>query len=120
MTAPSTTPTREVATTYTSYGPTPIGGYIYTRPLTAKTYGNATLTAETDYSYDQGTVTSATTPSGTHDETYYGPASTASRGNPTTITKRCLQSCSNSVSTLTYDETGQVTTSKDSNNNPTQ
>ncbi|MFZ1971656.1 MAG: RHS repeat-associated core domain-containing protein [Candidatus Acidiferrales bacterium] len=84
--------------------------------------------AETDYLYDGGTATCGTAgtpsvtgvsglPSGTHDETYYGPSTTtpAPRGNVTSVTKQCFPSCPNPASTYTYtyDETGQVLTAKD-------
>jgi RHS repeat-associated protein len=58
-------------------------------------------------------------PSGTHDETNYSATSAAPRGNATTITKQCLQSCTNAVSTYTFDETGQVLTKIDPCGNAT-
>src|SRR5579862_6280115 len=111
------TPTRETAVTYQSFPPTPIfPGYdsILNRPATAKTYSGSTVIAETDFAYDQNSVTSVSNlPTGTHDETNYEAGSTAPRGNATTITRKCLQNCTNSISTYTFDETGQVLTKTD-------
>jgi len=122
--------TRETVTTYQSFANTPIfpsGPSILDRPATVKIYlngANGTLEAETDYSYDQSTVSSV--PSATqHDETNYSSSSTAPRGNATTVVKKCLQSapaCSsgNPTTTYSYDETGQITSMKDPNSNTTQ
>jgi RHS repeat-associated protein len=56
-------------------------------------------------------------PTGTHDETKYAPSSLTLRGNPTTV-RTCLTvsgtSCTAyATTTLTYDETGQVTSRTD-------
>jgi YD repeat-containing protein len=88
--------------------------------------------AETDYLYDNASATCATPgaptvsavsnlPTGTHDEACFGVTrgtgcpgtGVVPRGNITSIIKQCLQSCSNATTTYTYDETGQVLTSKD-------
>jgi RHS repeat-associated protein len=94
---------------------------------------SGTRIAETDYLYDGGTSVCGTPPSpsvssvaslptATHDESCYaptrqtsctGPGTIAPRGNVTSVIKQCLQSCSNATTTYTYDETGQVLTSKD-------
>ena len=107
--------TRDSAYAYQSFSATPIfptGPTIFDEPSSVITYGtiSGTLTrvAETDYSYDQNTIAAATTPLGTHDETNYAPGSAAPRANLTTITKKCLQSCSDAVTKFYYDETGQV------------
>jgi RHS repeat-associated protein len=119
----SPTPSREIVTSYQSFASSPtfaVGPSILDRPSAVKTYGNATLISETDNSYDQSSVgTVSNLPTGTHDETSYGPGSTAPRGNPTTITRLCLQTCTNSVTTATYDETGQVLSEKDACGNAT-
>jgi RHS repeat-associated protein len=98
--------------------------------------GNATGTrvAETDIEYDGGTSVCGTAgtpsvtgvsglPSGTHDETYYGPSSStpAPRGNATSVIKQCFPSCTNPTSTYTYtyDETGQALTMTDPCGNAT-
>jgi len=88
--------------------------------------GNSNRYAETDYFYDgtsslcsaesAGGSTSAVAnlPQNTHDETTFGPSVTTPRGNATKITKQCFvgsQSCTNSSTTATYDETGQILTS---------
>ena len=108
------TPTREAVTTYQNFASTPIfpsAPSIFDRPSSVKVYGNGILAAETDFAYDgYGTngITSVTA-SG-HDHTNY-PASYTNRGNVTTKTVKCFvgsTACTNSVSTYTYDETGQV------------
>ena len=108
-TAPSSpTPLRETSTTYQSFAATPIytsSPSILNQPSTVITYGSGSRAAETDYSYDQYSTSSASATE--HDETNYGPSSTAPRGNATTSTKQCFPSCSNPVTTYKYDETGQ-------------
>jgi RHS repeat-associated protein len=88
--------------------------------------------AETDYLYDNASSTCATPgaatvsavsnlPTGTHDETCYGVTrgtgcpgtGIVPRGNITSVVKQCLQSCTNSTTTYTYDETGQILSSTD-------
>jgi RHS repeat-associated protein len=117
------TPTRETVTNYQSFAVTPIfptAPSILNRESSVFTYGNGTLAAETVYSYDQVAVGSLSNlPSGTHDETYYSSSSTAPRGNATTVTRKCLQSCTDSTTTYTFDETGQVLTTKDPCGNAT-
>lgn len=92
--------------------------------------GGGNLYAEQDLFYDGGATVcgSAGTPSvtavsslpaGTHDETNYGPSSTTARGNLTSYTQRCLQSCPNSTITYSYDETGQATSKTDPCGNST-
>jgi RHS repeat-associated protein len=95
---------------------------------------SANRVAETDIEYDGGTsvcgtagtpsvspVSGGALPTGTHDETYYGSSTStpAPRGNPTTITKQCFPSCTNAVTTFTFDETGQALTMKDPCGNAT-
>jgi RHS repeat-associated protein len=119
------TPTRETVTTYQSFTSTPIftsAPSIFDRPCQVITYGSGTRVAETDFFYDGSTGTtpcSAATRqslSGTgnytgHDEALYGTTVTPPRGNATTVTRQCFlgsTACTNSVSTYTFDETGQV------------
>lgn len=120
-TAPSgITPSRETAITYQSFAATPIypsAPSIFDRPSSVITYGNGTRVAEIDYTYDQNTPASASATS--HDETNYGPSSSAPRGNATTITKQCFPNCTNAGSTYGFDETGQVLSFKDSCGNAT-
>jgi RHS repeat-associated protein len=126
-------PTRVTTLTYETFPNTPIyteGPSIFDRPCQIVTSdGSNNRVAETDYLYDGGTTlcgtpgtsstTSASTPSGTHDETNYGTGSSVPRGNATTVTKQCFPSCANAVSVYTYDETGQVHTFEDPNLNTT-
>jgi RHS repeat-associated protein len=114
--------TRETAVAYQTFASTPIfptNPSIFDRPTSIITYGSGTRIAETDYSYDQTGVGSVSNlPSGTHDETNYSP-NYNSRGNATTIVRQCLQTCTNSVSKYTFDETGQVLTKLDPCGNAT-
>lgn len=109
---PPTGQTRETVTTYQNFADTPIyptGPSIFDRPSSVIVKdGSGNNVAETDYAYDQSPVSSASTPSGTHDETNYSTGSSAPRGNATTITKQCFSGCPNAVSTYTYDEAGQT------------
>jgi YD repeat-containing protein len=139
---PTTTPTRETVTTYANFANTPLWptfSMFYNnntvnvsmppmvdRPATVKKYeiganGTQVEVSETDYSYDQTAVASVSSPIG-HDETNYGNGSTVARGNPTTVTQKCFQgstNCANSVTTITYDTTGQALSVTDPNGNQT-
>jgi RHS repeat-associated protein len=119
ITPPSGTASRETVANYQSFANTPIfpsGPSIFDRPSSVIVYGNGNRAAETDLAYDQAGTKCALYPNcvtpTAHDEANYAPGSTAPRGNATTITKLCFQgsqSCTpNSVSTYTFDETGQV------------
>jgi RHS repeat-associated protein len=113
------TPTRKTVTNYASFAATPIypsPPSIQDRPSSVQVYGNGTLIAETDYSYDGPAITPVTAYA--HDDAKY-PASYTNRGNATTTTHKCLQSCANAVSVYTYDQTGQVLSFKDPNGNTT-
>lgn len=121
-TQPSSPPTRETVTTYQSFAATPLypaSASILDRPESVKVYGDGTLMAETDYAY-QTSVTGVTPAAIAHDEVNYGFGSTFPRGNATLVTRRCFPSCSNSVTTYGYDETGQKISMMDSNGNLTQ
>lgn len=117
--APSATPIRETLTTPQTFAKTPIytsAASILDLPASIVTNANGSRAAETDFSYDQTSVASVSNlPSGTHDETDYA-ASYNNRGNLTTETVQCLQSCSNDVTKHTFDETGQVVSTTDSAN----
>jgi len=117
---PSSPPTREIVTNYASFSITPIyanAPSIFDRPSSVITKdSNGNNVAETDYSYDQTSVASASAVE--HDETNYGASSTAPRGNATTVTRKCF-GCTNTVTTYTYDETGQTASVKDPNGNTT-
>jgi len=120
---PSTSPTRETVTTYKSFAATPINTIIQDRPQSVIVYhGNRIADSETDYLYD-GSVPVPVTPAPSgHDNTHYGVGMTPARGNPTTITRKCFSgstNCTNSVTTYTYDITGQVVTEVDACGNAT-
>lgn len=116
--------TRKTLTTYQTFGATPLypgtSSPLFDRPCKIVIEnGSSSPVAETDYLYDGGTsvcgtagsasTASASTPSGTHDETNYGPSSSTPRGNATKVTHDCLSGCStNASTTYTYDEAGQV------------
>ncbi|MHB8486153.1 MAG: RHS repeat-associated core domain-containing protein [Candidatus Acidiferrales bacterium] len=120
---------RKTLTTYQAFGPTPIypgtGSPLFDRPCKVVVEdGSSNPVAETDSLYDSGSTvcgtagtpstSSATTPTGTHDETNYGPTSSTPRGNATKVTHKCLSGCSTDASTTyAYDETGQVTSMTD-------
>jgi RHS repeat-associated protein len=134
---PTTTPTRETVTTYASFANTPLwptftaqnGNQnqqismppMVDRPGTVITYQNGTRIAETDYSYDQTTAATVSTPFG-HDETNYGSGSTFARGNLATVTRKCFQgstTCLDSTTTIAYDTTGQPVSVTDPDKNQT-
>jgi RHS repeat-associated protein len=118
--APTTTPARETVITYASFADTPLyptGPSIFDRPASVQIYGNGTLVAETDYSYDQTGVQGVSPTAYGHDESNFSTGNNT-RGNVTTKTVKCLQSsCSNAVSTYTHDETGQVLSMVDPDGN---
>jgi YD repeat-containing protein len=131
-TKPSSLPMRETVTNYQAFGNTPLFAglpSIEDRPSSVQVYGSVngvrTLLQETDYAYDGQLLPTAVTPTPVgHDETNYGATSTAPRGNPTTVTEKCFvgsTNCTNpvSVTTYTYDTTGQVLSVTDANHNTT-
>jgi len=126
-----TVPSRKAVYTYQPFGNTPlvtVGPTIFDRPCSIIIYdAGGNRVAETDYLYDGGTAVcgSAGTLSVTgvsnltaHDETNYGPSSTAPRGN---VTQKItwLNTGSSPVMTYTYDESGQVSSIADPNGNTT-
>ena len=123
-----TTPSRETAISYQSFGAQPLFYYPYSnmatlldRPSSVITYGNVngTLTpvADSSYLYDQTSVASASAID--HDETNYSSSSSAPRGNATTKTTYCFQGCQSPTTKYTYDETGQIVSLKDPCGNAT-
>jgi hypothetical protein len=97
----------------TGVGIAPLGGTIADRPSSIVTNnGSGTEIAETDYAYDQTSVSSVSATG--HDNTNYPSGTGVARGNATTKTVKCLQTgCSNAVTIYAYDETGQVTSMTD-------
>ncbi len=117
---------------YAQFGTTPIflpqfGASTATNPLAASLLsfpsseivydGSGNRVAETDYGYDETPVTSVSATG--HDDMNYGAGSSVPRANLTTITKRCFPNCVDAVTTMTYDDTGQVTSVKDPNGQST-
>jgi len=115
---------------YAQFGPNPIAaGFIGTPSVTAPSSllsfpssiteydGSGNRVAETDYGYDETGLTQVSATS--HDDANYGPNSTASRANLTSITKRCFPNCADAKTTMTYDSTGQVLSVKDPNGQTT-
>lgn len=127
--------TRKTLTTYQGFSATPLypgaSSPLLDRPCKVVIEnGSNSPVAETDYLYDGGSsvcgtpgsasTISATTPSGTHDETNYGPSSSVPRGNVTESTRDCLSGCStNASTTFAYDEAGQVVSMTDPCGNTT-
>ena len=118
---PSGTPARETVYTLQSFGTT---NYAYAPSLLDRPCkvvvndGSGNPSSETDSLYDGGTnvcgspgtpSTASVTnlPPGTHDETLYGPSASTSRGNNTSVTRKCF-GCTDSTTQYAYDETGQV------------
>jgi hypothetical protein len=123
----TTTALKKTLWTYQTFPGTPLYPHypsIVDRPCSVMVEnGSSAPYAETDYLYDGETTpcgtlgtpaaSSASVPSGTHDETNYGPNASTARGNATSVTTKCLQSCISSTTTHTYDGTGQVVSMKD-------
>lgn len=104
--APSTPmPARETTTTFQSFS-NPQGS-LFGEPQNIIVYGNGTKLSETDYAYDGSTLAPLAAVS--HDDALLPATVTTGRGNLTSVTKRCLSGCaSDSVTTISYDQTGQV------------
>ena len=78
--------------------------------------GSNNRIAEADYRYDESS-TSPVTASG-HDETNYSATAAVARQNQTSVTRKCFNtstgtSCPDSITTYSYDETGQVVSKTD-------
>jgi hypothetical protein len=115
--------------TLVTYQPISSLGVIYDEPCsTVEENGSASWVAETDYYYDGGTALCGTDgagsatnsvtpalPTGTHDETHFGPFASSSlpRGNLTKEVRLLAQGGSGPTTTYTYDETGQPATMTD-------
>jgi YD repeat-containing protein len=84
----------------------PYGPSLLSFPSSVVVSNSSGTVSETDYAYDQVTVSPASAIQ--HDNTNYGAASSAPRANATTVTRKCLQNCSTPVTTYTYDQAGQV------------
>jgi RHS repeat-associated protein len=112
-------PIRETVAAPQTFAVTPIYSVnpsLFDLPSSTIVYGNGTLVAETDYSYDQFSVASASATQ--HDETLYPASVMSPRGNATTVVRKCLQAApacasGNPTTTYNYDETGQVVSMTD-------
>src|SRR5208283_1781513 len=127
ITTPGSCPSAWSRRTHTNFqsftGPSALAsGLTFGRPSSAITYdGVGNSVAETDYAYDETAVSPLSGTTG-HDETNYG-ASFNTRGNPTTIRRKCFvgaTNCTDPVTKHAYDETGQVASMTDPNGNLTQ
>jgi RHS repeat-associated protein len=112
-----TTPTRKTKYQYPAVGVGPLGTPVPFGPSSVIVYNAAgSSVSETDYGYDESALTDPQniTQTSRHDRTY--TISQTVRGNPTTVRKKCFvgsTSCTDSVTTLTYDVAGQVLTKTD-------
>ena len=105
----SPTPVRETVHTFQSFT-SPLGA-VFSMPGSVVMYGSGAKTAESDYVYDAAPLSTVTAVQ--HDETRYPSGVNANRGNLTSLTKRCLSSCTDSIITAIYDNTGQMTSQTD-------
>jgi RHS repeat-associated protein len=114
---------------YQAFPANPLGIPIVDRPAHEIIYdANNNVVAETDYAYDQ--QTSLASASATkHDDQNFSTTLVAGRGNVTTKTEKCFtgsgssqRACpqGNSVTTHTYDQTGQMLSKTDPNGNITK
>lgn len=116
FTTPSANPARDTETTFQQFTSPVPPGMIFAKPQTISVYANGAKVAETDYEYDKGTTLAALSGLTNHDETHFPASQVTGRGNVTKITRRCLNTaeCSgDSITTYTYDETGQVVSMTD-------
>ena len=113
-TTPTGTPLRETVTTPHGFGTTQAylnGPSIFDRPSSVVTYGSGNKTAETDYTYDSGSLTPASGLPG-HDDTNYNTGY-VNRGNATTKTEWSNSGGASPQWTYAYDQTGQVVSMTD-------
>jgi len=104
---------RVTTVSYTNYGTgAPVG-----LPNSIVVQASGTTVAQTNITYDSGSVSSKTGVEH-HDDTNFGTGYTT-RGNPTQIQRLVSGSTYLTTSTMAYDETGQMVSTTDSNNNTT-
>jgi YD repeat-containing protein len=112
----ATNPSRKTITTYASFPTTPIGGVMKDRAAAViTTDGSGNRYSEIDYTYDAyaGGIGSASATN--HDDANF-PTTYTARGNVTTKTQKCFvgsTTCTNSITTYSYDDTGQVSSMTD-------
>lgn len=108
----------QVNVAYESPELSPSGRNILTLPAKVQvTDGSSNLVSETDYSYDTTTIGSKQNIA-QHDDTNYTTTMTT-RGNRTQVQQLTNGTSYLTTSTTTYDQTGQLTASTDSNSNTT-
>jgi YD repeat-containing protein len=145
--APTTTPARETKTSFFLFASPTNTGLTFAKPCSVSILGNTGAEiAETDYNYDENnSITAIASAAGltNHDDTNFSSSfqgtpqqfSTTScpyvpsanpvvvgRGNVTTMRRKCIggTGCTgDSVSTFTYDETGQLSSATDACGNNT-
>jgi len=113
----STSSTADRTTTYT-YLANSNNNMVNKKSSVKVTNAAGTALSETDITYDGSALTSKAGAVG-HDDTNFGSSYTP-RGNPTQISVRTYGSPAALTTNMTYDTTGQMLTSLDSNNNETQ
>jgi RHS repeat-associated protein len=104
---PSSTPTRETVTAYQSFATTAINTNILDRPLSVVVKDHGTVIAQTNYYYAPNAVATVSPAANNHDPKYSGSSITL-RGNLTSVTRTCLQSCTSPITSYGYDDTGQL------------
>jgi YD repeat-containing protein len=120
---------RETVTKYQPFGNTTYSSPNLLNAPCSVTISGGGVISETDYFYDNGTsvcgvggtpsVTSVSNlPTGTHDETLFGPSGATARGDVTRIDRKNTGGAG-STTTMSYDETGQVVTATDPCGNTT-
>jgi RHS repeat-associated protein len=123
QTSPPTAYARHTQTVYQSFGATPIytaGPSIFDRPASIYVYdGSGNKWSDTNYDYDGGSLTGASATN--HDNTNYGTANNANRGNATQMTRWVNSGSGTTLPwSYTYDDTGQLLTMTDPKGNETR
>lgn len=120
---PSITALRETATAYQSFS-NPYASqwgasFQFEEPQSVIVYGSGSKASEMDYAYSTNCCATSSGPAVNHDEGVYGVSKTPARGDPISITRVCLNGCTNSVTTIGYDDAGQILSVKDPCGNAT-
>ncbi len=90
---------------------------VFGRPTSVTVNYGGTQAAQTTYVYDGASLVSSGTTVGR--DTNYNGTSITTRGNATSKTQHCLYNCSaDALTAYTYDDTGQMLSMTDPNQNP--